>query len=40
MECRQLGQLDTPAGEEGARADEEGVGPILIKALSVCPRTY
>ena len=29
---RQLDQLDTPAGEEGVGADEEGVGPLAHKS--------
>ncbi len=31
MARRQVGQLDTPSGEEGAGADEEGVGPLAHK---------
>jgi hypothetical protein len=31
MACRQLGQLDTPAEEEGADPDEEGVGSLAHK---------
>ena len=27
---RQLGQLDTPAGEERIGADEQGVGPLAL----------
>ena len=32
MARRQLGQLDTPADEEGVAADEEGVGPLAHKS--------
>ena len=31
MARRQVGQLDTPAGEKGVAADEEGVGPLARK---------
>ena len=31
MACRKVGQLDTPADEEGVDADEKGVEPLAHK---------
>ena len=36
MTCRQLGQLDTPAEQEAADTDKEGIGSVVGKSSERC----